>query len=50
MSTVHANFIVASADATAADVWTLIRRVQDLVAERCNVSLQPEVRFLGDFS
>jgi len=50
VSTVHANFIVASADATAADVWTLIRRVQDLVAERCNVSLQPEVRFLGDFS
>jgi UDP-N-acetylmuramate dehydrogenase len=50
VSTVHANFIVASADATAADVWALIRRVQDMVAQRSGVELRPEVRFLGAFS
>jgi len=50
VSTVHANFIVASADAKAADVWTLIWRVQDMVARHSGVTLQPEVRFLGAFS
>ncbi len=50
VSPVHANFIVASADATAADVWTLVRRVHDMVVSESGVSLQTEVRFLGDFS
>ena len=50
VSGVHANFIVVSVDARAADVWELIRRVQDMVAERSGVALRPEVRFLGDFS
>jgi UDP-N-acetylmuramate dehydrogenase len=50
VSTVHANFIVASADAKAADVWALIRRVQSMVSEHSGVWLQPEVRFLGAFS
>lgn len=50
VSPVHANFIVASPDATASDVWQLITRVRDLVEERCGVALRPEVRFLGDFS
>jgi UDP-N-acetylmuramate dehydrogenase len=45
----HANFIVASADARASDVWELIVRVRDMVAQRFGVVLQPEVRFLGDF-
>jgi len=49
VSSVHANFIVASPDASAGDIWLLIQRVRDLVAERSGVTLQPEVRFLGDF-
>ena len=50
ISEVHANFIVASKDATAADVWELISRVRAMVAQRTGVSLHPEVRFLGEFS
>jgi UDP-N-acetylmuramate dehydrogenase len=49
VSPMHANFIVASADARASDVWELIVRVRDMVAQRFGVVLQPEVRFLGDF-
>ena len=45
-----AGAAVAPPDATAADVWSLIRRVRDLVSERCGVALEPEVRFLGDFA
>ncbi len=48
VSTKHANFIVASEGATAADVLTLVREVQDLVAERSGVRLEPEVHLLGD--
>ena len=44
----HANFIVASEGATAADVLNLVREVQDLVAERSGVRLEPEVHLLGD--
>jgi UDP-N-acetylmuramate dehydrogenase len=49
VSLVHANFIVADAGARAADVWTLIRRVQRIVREHAGVDLDPEVRFLGAF-
>jgi UDP-N-acetylmuramate dehydrogenase len=48
ISTKHANFIVASDGATAADVVTLIGQVQDLVAERSGVRLETEVRIIGD--
>jgi UDP-N-acetylmuramate dehydrogenase len=48
VSTKHANFIVAGDGATAIDVVTLIRRVQDLVADRSGVRLEPEVRVIGD--
>jgi len=48
VSTKHANFIVASDGATADDVVTLIREVQDLVSERSGVRLVPEVRLIGD--
>ena len=48
VSTKHANFIVASDGATAADVVALIAEVQDLVAERSGVRLEPEVRIIGD--
>jgi len=45
----HSNFIVARSGATAADVHRLIRLVQDRVAERFGVALEPEVQFIGDF-
>jgi UDP-N-acetylmuramate dehydrogenase len=48
VSTKHANFIVASDGATAADVVTLIGQVRDLVAERSGVRLETEVRIIGD--
>jgi UDP-N-acetylmuramate dehydrogenase len=49
VSEVHANFIVATEDATANDVYTLIRRVQRRIKEEAGIELEPEVRFVGDF-
>ncbi len=46
----HAGFIVNCGDATAADVRTLIRLVQEKVQETHGVLLEPEIRFLGDFT
>jgi len=49
ISEVHANFIVATADARADDVYTLIRRIQRRVAQETGVELVPEVRLIGRF-
>lgn len=46
----HANFFVASDDATAADVHALVMEVRRRVEEATGVMLEPEIRFLGDFS
>lgn len=43
----HANFFVATPDATAADVHELVSRVRRIVAERTGVALEPEIRFVG---
>lgn len=45
----HANFIVADPDARAADVAALIRTVQARVTEAFGVTLETEVRLVGDF-
>ena len=45
----HANFIVASAGATAADVVALIGQVQRTVEERTGTRLEPEVQLVGEF-
>ena len=45
----HANFIVAEAGATAADVVALIHEVQALVERTAGVTLQPEVKLIGAF-
>lgn len=45
----HANFIVARPGTRAADVVALIRSVQEQVAERYGVRLEPEVHLVGDF-
>jgi UDP-N-acetylmuramate dehydrogenase len=48
VSTKHANFIVTSDGTAAADVLELIRTVQELVASRFGVRLDPEVQLVGD--
>jgi UDP-N-acetylmuramate dehydrogenase len=49
VSELHANFFVASDDATAQDVYDLVHDVKRRVMERFGVELQPEVRFVGPF-
>jgi UDP-N-acetylmuramate dehydrogenase len=45
----HANFIVARPGTHAADVVALIRSVQEQVADRYGVRLEPEVHLVGNF-
>ncbi len=45
----HANFIVARPGTRAADVVALIRSVQEQVADRYGVRLEPEVHLVGSF-
>jgi UDP-N-acetylmuramate dehydrogenase len=45
----HANFIVTSPGATAADVVSLIERVRSAVQERSGVRLETEVHIAGEF-
>ncbi|MDX9745079.1 MAG: UDP-N-acetylmuramate dehydrogenase [Syntrophales bacterium] len=44
----HANFIINRGHATADDILTLIRHVQQQVHEKMNVSLELEVKLLGE--
>ena len=45
----HANFIVTSSGAQAADVLALIHLLQDQVHARTGIRLEPEVQFVGAF-
>lgn len=45
----HANFIVNSGDAKAADVVMLMRDVAEAVRRDHGIELRPEIRFLGRF-
>jgi UDP-N-acetylmuramate dehydrogenase len=47
VSTRHANFFVATSEATAGDVRQLVLTVQGIVAERTGIHLEPEIRFAG---
>lgn len=49
VSTLHANFFMASDDATSQDVFDLVHEVRARVLDRFGVELQPEVRFVGSF-
>jgi UDP-N-acetylmuramate dehydrogenase len=44
----HANFIINTGHATAADLEALIRHVQTRVEARFGVKLEPEVRIVGE--
>lgn len=48
VSGTHANFIVNSGGATAADIITLMDACRHRVHQRFGIVLEPEVRFLGD--
>jgi UDP-N-acetylmuramate dehydrogenase len=45
----HANIVINRGGATAADVRALIAHVQETVARRSGVHLEPEIRFVGEF-
>jgi UDP-N-acetylmuramate dehydrogenase len=47
VSPLHANFIVNTGNATAADIDALIQRVQERVLRECGIALHPEVKRLG---
>lgn len=49
VSELHANFFVAGENATAQDVFDLVREVKRRVKETFGVDLEPEVRFVGPF-
>ncbi len=49
VSQLHANFIVTTPGATAADVRSLIRTLRQRVADEFGVVLRPEVQMIGDF-
>jgi len=49
ISDVHANFIVNTGSARAADVVELIRVVRETVESAYGIELRPEIRFLGSF-
>lgn len=46
----HCGFVVNTDHATAEDVRRLMREVSDCVWEKFQVKLEPEVKFLGEFS
>ena len=45
----HANFFVNTGEATAMDLYTLIKRARDTVAEQFGVQLEPEVHAVGEW-
>ena len=45
----HCGFVINKDNATAADVCRLMKDVQDKVKEQFGVTLEPEVKFLGNF-
>ena len=49
ISTKHAGFILNTDDASAADVLSLIRRIEDKVWQRFGVKLEREVKLIGEF-
>ncbi len=46
----HANFIINTGTATAADIETLLNQVQGCVEQAHGVRLEPEVRIVGEHS
>ncbi|MDJ0790296.1 MAG: UDP-N-acetylmuramate dehydrogenase [Acidimicrobiia bacterium] len=49
VSDVHANWMVATKDATASDIFAFVHRIQAIVASETGIVLEPEIRFVGSF-
>jgi UDP-N-acetylmuramate dehydrogenase len=49
VSTLHANYILNSGDARAADVVALVEQVRHRVREHTGITLEMEVKYLGEF-
>lgn len=49
VSTLHAGFIINKGEATASDVYKLMKKVQDDIRIYYNVSLEPEIKLWGKF-
>lgn len=49
VSSKHAGFILNTDNAKAADVFSLIRRIEDRVWDRFGVKLEREVKLIGEF-
>lgn len=49
VSVKHCGFVINAGGATARDVRTLMDNVRDIVYKKYGVTLEPEVKFLGDF-
>ena len=45
----HSGFVINTGNATAADVMELMRQINEKVTARFGVSLEPEVRRIGEF-
>lgn len=45
----HANFILNCGGATAGDIFRIIRHVQEQVENHWSLSLEPEVKLMGEF-
>ncbi len=48
VSTKHANFIVNTGAATAADIEALIEKVRQMVRQECGIELDTEVQIIGE--
>ncbi len=50
VSVVHANYVLNTGEATAADVLAVMDKVSGLVMEKSGVRLEPEIKVLGEFT
>lgn len=50
VSELHANFFIAGEGARAQDVYDLVHEVRRRVADQMGVELEPEIRFVGEFT
>lgn len=50
VSPVHANFMIATPGATAADIFSFVHEIQAEVRRMTGIELEPEIRFLGSFA
>lgn len=50
VSPVHANFLVASGEASAGDIHRFVLEIRDRVLAKTGIELEPEIRFIGPFA